>query len=74
MPEMEERFIREFKRDYLREGKYNIEGQVCHLARLAEHYQRKDKITENWSDCLKVKDQVTKKHSIYKANLRPHGE
>lgn len=52
---MDERYIREFKRDYHRDGKYKLEDQVYHLARLAEHYERRYEITQQWTDCLKVR-------------------
>ena len=53
-PLLEERYLKEFKRDYLRDGIYSIEGQLYHLARLAEHYEKKYETTKNWMDCVKV--------------------
>ena len=53
-PLLEEIYLKEFKRDYLQDGKYSIEGQLHHLARLAEHYEKKYETTKNWKDCVKV--------------------
>ena len=47
-------FIESFKRDYYKQGKYKLEVQVPHLARLAEHYREKYQQTQQWTDCLKV--------------------
>lgn len=49
------RYLEDFKRDYHRYGKFNLERQAPHLAGLADHYMRRFHKTKNWTDCLKVK-------------------
>ena len=48
------RYITEFKRDYNKHGKFDLEIQAPHLAGLADHYMRKYRRTKKWTDCLKV--------------------
>ena len=48
------RYIEEFKRDYRKYGKFDLERQIPHLAGLADHYMRRYHKTKNWIDCLKV--------------------
>ena len=57
LKEYNERYLHEFKRDYSLSvgGKYNLEVQVKHLARLAEFYYSRYKKTDNWTDCLRVR-------------------
>ena len=50
-----DRYIKAFRDDYYRHGKYNLEVQAPHLASLADHYKRKYLKTKDWRDCLKVK-------------------
>ena len=48
------RYIEEFKRDYRKYGKFDLERQIPHLAGLADHYMRRYHKSKNWIDCLKV--------------------
>ena len=48
------RYNEEFKRDYRKYGKFDLERQIPHLAGLADHYMRRYDKTKNWIDCLKV--------------------
>lgn len=49
-----DKLIAQFKRDYYAAGKWDLDIQVCHLARLADYYLEKYKKYEIWTDCLKV--------------------
>lgn len=44
----------QFKLDYRHHGKFDLDVQVPHLAKLANFYEDKYKMTQNWTDCLKV--------------------
>ena len=48
------RYIEEFKRDYRKYGKFDLERQIPHLAELADHYMRRFHKTKKWIDCIKV--------------------
>ena len=50
----DERYIIEFKRDYYLNTKYDLEVQVPHIGRLADHYRKRYRITGHWVDCIKV--------------------
>ena len=39
--EVGEEFMKEFKRSYHQNGKFDLESQVPYLAQLAEHYKHK---------------------------------
>ena len=54
------RYIEEFKKDYRKYGKFDLERQIPHLAGLADHYMRRYHKTKNWIDCLKVSVQYNK--------------
>lgn len=49
-----EKYIEDFRRDYERYGKFDLEKQAPHLAGLAYHYKRRYHRTQDWTDCLKV--------------------
>ena len=46
--------LKQFKTDYYDLGKYDLEAQAPHLARLADYYKQRYKATNCWTDCLKV--------------------
>ena len=50
-----EEFLKEFKRLYHHNGKFDLESQVPYLAQLAEHYKHKYVAERDWRDCLKVR-------------------
>lgn len=43
-----------FKEEYEKKGKYDLQCQISHLAKLADGYLEKYKQTNNWTDCVKV--------------------
>ena len=47
-------YLEEFMRDYQWYGKFNLEKQIPHLAKLADDYKSRYKQNRNWTDCLKV--------------------
>lgn len=47
-------WLGQFKKDYLHHGKYSLEVQVPHLARLAEFYVENYRRSKLWTDCVKV--------------------
>ena len=47
--------VYQFKQDYKRHGKYKLDVQVPHLARLAEFYHNKYRAMRHWPDCVKVR-------------------
>ena len=51
-----EEFLKEFKRSYHQNGKFDLESQVPYLAHLAEHYKHKYVAERDWRDCLKVRN------------------
>ena len=77
---MDNNQLRAFKRDYYfsKGGKYNLEVQVPHLARLADIYHQRYLNSSNpdWTDCLKVSGKLKIKYhscsSIPCANLLPN--
>ena len=64
----DERYIIEFKRDYYLNTKYDLEVQIPHIGRLADHYRKRYRITGHWVDCIKVS--VRKKNSIHVRIMR----
>lgn len=46
--------IREFQSDYYKGGKFNLQIQAEHLAKLAKHYRNRYGVSGKWRDCLKV--------------------
>lgn len=69
----DDHYLIEFKRDYHQHGKYDLAAQVPHLARLAEYYHGRYRVTNDWADCLKVSFQIsfTKYFSIVLSYIRP---
>ena len=51
-----DKLIEEFKRDYYRNGKYDLKSQVPYLEELADRYLQKYIASQrqDWTDCLKV--------------------
>ena len=49
-----QKLVDEFLKDYRKYGKFNLEVQAPHLAKLASHYEKKFMQTKDWKDCLKV--------------------
>ena len=54
--------MKAFRRDYYILGKYHLQSQVPHLARLADDYAQRYSKSGHWTDCLKV-SQPARTHS-----------
>ena len=54
--------MKAFRRDYYILGKYHLQSQVPHLARLADDYAQRYSKFGHWTDCLKV-SQPTRSHN-----------
>ena len=50
----EERYFIEFKRDYYLKTKYDLEVQIPHIGRLADHNRKRYRITQHRVDWIKV--------------------
>ena len=50
--------VQEFRKEYFRHTKYNLEIQIPHLATLADHYRRRFSETQHWADCIKVQRKI----------------
>lgn len=46
--------LEEFKEEYKKKGKYDLQSQIPHLAKLADRYVERFTQTNNWTDCVKV--------------------
>ena len=46
--------LEEFKEEYRKKGKYDLQSQIPHLAKLADRYVERFTQTNNWTDCVKV--------------------
>ena len=57
--ELERRtIVCEFKKEYEQYGKHDIQRQVPHLRKLADYYLQRYRVTNDWRDCLKVKNSI----------------